>query len=650
MLALVALNAVMAGFTEVRAQRNARRAVELTSAKRAARAAETYSEPRWLPAIVSHRQFYQIARTYNRALPTSPPHVLFAIDRQDHDKIYYLNMNYYELHEAFINSMHLSLERGRLFWEHNHLSPNRRFLLGRILYLPVVKRFAFEFWEGEALSAAQLDLTARVINRTFFDRVAFKPNSLFQEHLSAEFGGLTRVLPKDTKTKFDYQPFNVARGVGRVRILDKLGENTNVSPDEILVLGEAPISLSPVAGIVVTKPATPLSHVNILARSWEVPNAYINNGAALFKRYDGQWVSFETRYDSYELKPADAAQIKAVRQLMALRRKRMTPRADLSVKRLASLREQRADSVTAYGAKSANLGEVVNSNLAGLTVPGGFTIPFFYYDQFLRENRLDAQIQQILADERLARDTDYRRARLAELRAAFARGRMNADLQREVLRRVQAEYSGKGLFVRSSSNTEDLPNFSGAGLYLTMPNVRTGPAVLEAVKRVWASLWNFEAYEARAHAGVEHGKAMMAVLIQEGINADSAGVMITLDPFDPERRGLVYINAKSGLGIKVVEGKRVAEQVIYNTRTDTVQVLTRSAEDSLLKFDERGGVREVPISGPRTVLTDDLVRRLAAASAAIKRVFGEREQDIEWVIMGGRLYIVQARPYSVTPD
>jgi hypothetical protein len=646
-LSLVALSAGLNGAREVGAQRGFRKAVRPRPAKAVRGEAAANAEPRWLPSIISPQQFDHVARTYNRTLLTSQPHILFAIDRQDNDKIYYVNMNFYELHEVFINSMHLSLERGRTFWEHNHLSLDRRFLLGRILYLPTIKQFAFEFWEGELLSAAQLSLSARVINRSFFIRVAYKPNSLFQEHLSADVEGLARILPKDLAKEFDYQPFNVARGVGRVRLLDKVGEDTNVGRDEILVLNENPISLSPVAGIVVTNTATPLSHVNILARSWEVPNAFIRDGAAIFKRYEGQWVSFETKYNSYELKAADAAQMRAYQQRVALRRRRMTPRADLTVKRLASLREQRVASVAAYGAKSANLGELMNSGLPGFTVPQGFTLPFFYYDQFIRENRLQAPILQMLADERFTRDMSYRRERLAELRAAIVRGRMNADLQQELLRRMQAEYAGRGLFVRSSSNTEDLPNFSGAGLYTTVANVRSGAAVVEAIKNVWASLWNFEAYEAREHAGVDHGRAMMAVLLQEGINADSAGVMITIDPFNPEKRGVVYINAKRGLGIKVVEGQRVAEQVIYNPRTDTTQVLTRSAEDSLLKFDERGGVREVPLVGPRAVLTDKTVRQLAVASAAIKRVFGDREQDIEWLMMGGRLYIVQARPYPV---
>jgi len=137
----------------------------------------------------------------------------------------------------------------------------------------------------------------------------------------------------------------------------------------------------------------------------------------------------------------------------------------------------------------------------------------------------------------------------------------------------------------------------------------------------------------------------MAVLIQEGINSESSGVMITTDPFDKDNRAAVYISAKRGLGIKVVEGKKVAEQIIFRERAQAVQVLTRSDEDSLLTFDENGGVKEVAITGERVVLTDDVIRRLVTAANAIKRVFGSRDQDIEWAFMKGQIYIVQSRPY-----
>ena len=169
--------------------------------------------------------------------------------------------------------------------------------------------------------------------------------------------------------------------------------------------------------------------------------------------------------------------------------------------------------------------------------------------------------------------------------------------------------------------------------------------LIDAIRKVWASLWNFEAYEARERAGVAHSKIFMAVLLQEGINSESSGVMITTDPFDTENKGAIYISAKRGLGIKVVEGQRIAEQIIYRPRTNAIQVLTRSAEDSLLTFDENGGVKEVPIAGDRVVLSDEVIRGLVRAAEEIKRVFGGREQDIEWAYMKGQIYIVQSRPF-----
>lgn len=228
---------------------------------------------------------------------------------------------------------------------------------------------------------------------------------------------------------------------------------------------------------------------------------------------------------------------------------------------------------------------------------------------------------------------------------SIKQGKFDERLRAQILRRVKLEFPGKGLFVRSSSNSEDLPNFSGAGLYTTVPNVRDPNEIMDAIKTVWSSIWNFEAYEARERAVVDHSKIFMAVLIQEGINSESSGVMITTDPFDKDNNGAIYISAKRGLGIKVVEGKKVAEQIIFRERANAVQVLTRSDEDSLLTFDEKGGVKEVAITGERVVLTDDVIRRLVTAANAIKRVFGARDQDIEWAYMKGQIYIVQSRPF-----
>lgn len=601
--------------------------------------------PNSLPAIRTRAEFDQLARTYNAETPYPLPHVLFVIDRQDKNRIYYVNSRRYTFHKDFVNGTYLSLDRGREFFENNYLKPNRRFILGTLAYQTPIKRWTFEFWEGDLIPTDQIKLASDVINKTFYEPVAYKPNSLRQDEASASITGMERVSQSEIAREQGYQALNLASGIGRIHIIEKLDEHTEIGSNEILVLSEVPLNLPPVAGIIVTKPSTPLSHINLLAKSWGIPNAYIKDADKLLKQYDTWWVSLETRRDNYLIKRADLSQIKEYQRREAEHLKLMTPRFDLSEKRLAPLSEQRAKSIITFGAKSANLGEVMNARIAGISVPAGFTVPFYYYDRFIKENGIEDLIAYLRDDQKFVHDPAYRRERLTNLRERFKQGKVSAELRAEVLRRVSSEFADKGLFVRSSSNTEDLPNFNGAGLYDTVPNVRGGEAVIEAIKTVWASLWNFEAYEARERAGIDHSKVFMGVLIQEGINSESSGVMITADPFDKDDRGAIYISAKRGLGIKVVEGKKIAEQIIFRPRTDAVQVLTRSAEDSLLTFDENGGVKEIPITGDRAVLTDEVVRRLVRAATEIKRVFAGRDQDIEWAYMRGQIYIVQSRPY-----
>ncbi|MBC8032452.1 MAG: PEP/pyruvate-binding domain-containing protein [Pyrinomonadaceae bacterium] len=603
------------------------------------------SAPRSLGAIRSQAEFDSLAVTYDQNTPYALPHLLFVIDRKDKNKIYYVNTKKYAFHKDFVNGTYLSLERGKEFFDNNYLKENRRFILGSLAYQTPIKRWTFEFWEGTLIPLYQVKLTADIINASFFAPVAYKPNSLRQEEESRGVAGLQRVLQSDIAREQSYQALNVAKGIGRIHVITKLDDHVEIGSNEILVLDEVPIHLPPVAGIITSQPSTPLSHINLLAKGWGVPNAYIKNATTLLKQYDGWWVTFDAKRDAYAIKRADVDQLREYQRRLAQRLDVMKPRFDLSETRLLGLAQQRARMTIAFGGKSANLGEVMNARLAGIAVPDGFTIPFFYYDQFLKANKLDDAIYTLLNDQKFVHDPPYRRARLVELRERVQQAKFDDALRAKILKRVAQQFAGKGLFVRSSSNSEDLPKFSGAGLYNTVPNVRGDQQLIDAIKTVWASLWNFEAYEARERASVDHSKIFMAVLIQEGINSESSGVMITADPFDKDNKEAIYISAKRGLGIKVVEGKRVAEQIIFRQRANAIQVLTRSDEDSLLTFDERGGVKEVAITGERVVLNDDVVRRLVRAATSIRRVFSNREQDIEWAYMKGQIYIVQSRPF-----
>jgi hypothetical protein len=614
------------------------------------------TSPRSLPRIASRAEFDRLSRVYYQGRFYALPHLMFVIDRAVKDgkadagkRIYYVNSKRYSFHAEFATANYLTLERGQEFFKHNYLESNRRFILGTIAYQTKLGRFTFEFWEGDLATKEIIREAHRTISSSFFAPIAFKPNSAKQEEVSVQASDVPRLLAAEINAPQDYLPINQAKAVGMLRILNQLTGETILDRNEIVIFRESPISLTPLSGVITTQFSTPLAHVNLLTKGWGVPNAYIKGAAELFKSLEGRFVYLETREDGYTLRPAETNETAEAGRKLAKRSDLLTPAADLDFKSFVELKDQRRGDATRFGAKSANLGEVMHAarmaRVAGIVVPPGFTIPFFHYQQFVVENKLDEPILEMLGNDRFNHDPAYRKQRLGELRAKIQNGKLNADFARAIVEEKQALLGDKGVFARSSTNSEDLPNFSGAGLYSSVPNVRDDAALLEAVKTVWASLWNYEAYEARESFGINHSAVYPAVLIQEGMNADAAGVLITTNIFDREDRRSVYINAKRGLGIRVVEGRRVPEQLIFNPRTNAVRVLTRSGDDTMLTFDERGGVREVKIETERAVLTDAIVRRLSRAALQIERVFGGRAQDIEWLTIGNRIYIVQSRPY-----
>lgn len=603
------------------------------------------SSQRYLSKVGSRAEFDTIARVYHSGTPYALPHVMFVIDRRHDNKMYYINSPRFRFHQDFVNAMYLSLDRGEDFFRNNYTNNKRRFILGTVAFQTPIKKWTYEVWEGDKIGPELMKLAYDVINRTFFTPVAYKPNSLEQEENSAGIAGMNRVLLSEINQGQEYHALNVSKGVGRLHIIDRLDDHTEIGDNEILVLNEVPLSLPSVAGIIITKPSTPLSHVNLLAKGWGVPNAYIKNANELFKQYDGWWVEFETKLDNYTIKRADQQAIIREQQRLAAFDKTMIPRSDLTTTKIAGLREQRAKDVVIYGAKSANLGELMNAKLPGFIVPDGFTVPFAYYDRFMKANHLDDAVYELLDDQNFVHDPAYRRRKLVELQGKIQAGTVDAALKTELLERIHRQFPDRGLFLRSSTNSEDLPNFNGAGLYSTKANVRGDEQVMAALKYVWASLWNYRAYEARERSHIPHDKVYMAVLVQEGVNSESAGVMITTDPYDREDNDSIYISGKKGQGEATVGGEKVAEQIIFRERSNTVRVLTRSEESEFLTFDERGGLKPLPITGDRNVLTDPMARRLAAVAAKIKRVFGGKEQDIEWAIVGNDIYIVQARPY-----
>jgi len=592
--------------------------------------------------ITSQEDFDQIARTYHQGTPYALPHTMFVIDRRAKNKIYFVNSQKYRFHKDFLLATYL-VPRGADVFKPIYIDADRRFVVGTIAWQKPVEKFTWELYEGDLATTDHIKTAHEVINKSFFEPVSYKPNSLRQEDVSENLG-INRVLQSDINKNQSYLALNTGTAVGRIHIIDKLDDTVEIGDNEILVLKELPISLPPVRGIIVAQPSSPLSHINILAKGWNIPNVYIKDAEKLFKEYDTYVYKLDAGLTKYDLTRASIDDIKTA----FVSPNQQIPPVNLKVKMLTGLRQMRKKDSIIYGSKSANLGEMLNAKIANVTVPDGFTVPFYWYYAYMKKNGFDKTIEELISNNDFVHNPSVRRKKLEELRGAIQNGKFDPALRRQIIQKWRLQLGRRPVFVRSSSNSEDLPNFSGAGLYSSVANVRQEEKLIEAVKKVWASLWKFEAYEARVRNYVSQTDVYMAALIQVGIDMNKGGVMITKDPFDDENDNAVYISAVCGHNSKVVDNSGIPEQIMFNPKSNSIIVMTLSDQENSLTFDENGDLKETADKCANTqkrVLTDLQARNLAKTAINIRNVFGTKEQDIEWGIMNGRVYIVQARPY-----
>ena len=264
----------------------------------------------------------------------------------------------------------------------------------------------------------------------------------------------------------------------------------------------------------------------------------------------------------------------------------------------------------------------------------------------MKRHGLEAELEALLGEPRFQQEAAYRKEHLEKLRARIAEAPIDEVLLTQVETQVREQLGGKGVFVRSSTNAEDLKGFNGAGLYDTVPNVVGRDALGAAIKKVWASLWNFHAVEERKRFGIEPRSVYSAVLVQTGVNASAAGVLVTKNLYDLRDKYTFTINAKHGLGLSVVSGVTVPEQVLYDLRYPGARVLSRSDDATMLVFDEQGGIKEVPTASATPVLSEARARDLSLAAAKLLKVFPDSGPlDIEWVLEGEKVWIVQSRPF-----
>ncbi len=576
----------------------------------------------------------------------------FVIDIKT-DTIYFIDVNLFEMHADFVLGVLLkqawTADNVRAY-NLNYERDKPRFVLGYITHHQKLDLWALSFWEGDKIDAAGVERVVKRLSATFFQSKAliYRPDSPLQEKMAKGLRAI-KVVTNDTIYKAaDYQAFNNGATVGRLRVVP-VGtpyEQLTFDRHDIALLQESYPDITPVAGILSTTFSTPLSHVNLRAGAWNIPNAGYKKARAEFGKLDGQVVYFEVTDRAVSLRRATAAEIAAHDAKKTALKTVVLPKADLGDPSLPMLWKIRAKDVIKYGTKTANLGEIRSANLPDVHIPDGFGVPFFYYVRHLKQNGLDTKVEAVLSDPKFATDAAWRKTALEQLRAAIAAAPIDPEVLDVLYRRVRLKLGGKGVFVRSSTNAEDLPGFNGAGLYDTVPNVRGKAALGDAIKQVWASLWNLRAVEERSAFGIDHRQVYAAVMIQVGVAASAAGVLVSKNLYDPRDDDGFTINAKWGLGMKVVEGQKVPEQIIFDATNDGTRILSRSDDTTMLVFDPAGGIKEIQVPASEIILTEARAKRLVNAVQKFIPLFAPGVPlDVEWVLEGETMWIVQARPF-----
>jgi phosphohistidine swiveling domain-containing protein len=323
------------------------------------------------------------------------------------------------------------------------------------------------------------------------------------------------------------------------------------------------------------------------------------------------------------------------------------------------------------GGKGASLASMA---AAGLPVPRGFLLTTDAYRQFLDENGLEPTIQEAVAGLSEADPASWERASSA-IEAAF----LEAGLSGEVAEEARAAYAalagdrperaggdaGLAVAVRSSATAEDLPGASFAGQQETFLNVRGVPALLDAIRRCWASLWAARALAYRHRLRIDHRTVAMAVVVQELVPAEVAGVLFTANPTTGER-GELLINASYGLGEAVVSGQVTPDTYLLDKATLAVKTMTLGAKELMVVPSaglEAGGTDgAAPDAGQGTLhqpvpegrrgepaLPEPLLRELAALGVEAELNFGGVPQDIEWAVADRQVWLLQSRPITGLP-
>lgn len=625
------------------------------------------------------------------------PFVKLVVDRET-QLIHFLNHSHYAFHSDYIAEQLLKMtvaEMDSRIDEFNHkfyMDPERRFCLG---VLALHRREDRRFFSLETVEVDTMDeQLIRFFHRTVRDHVdpsiplLFKPANHQQEASIAQLDAqeVPRIYSHELFASARFVALNKGVARGRLRAFrseqEYQAQKSSLEWFDIIAMPRVPDDIPRLSGIINADHTTPLSHTNVLASGWQVPNC-IQIGALERIEKEGlnnQWIEFSVIPEAAEvglvqiMRPKEADQAPVWRTTKIKLEEPETANTPILL-----LEKLRATDRSRYGTKAANLGELhhvlskgserlvgfyrirrpprqnllphlatalgvpENSNLsqaAGeflrsfLHLPRGIALPFSMQQRFLESS---PKIQQAIGKLKMALELNARQidSLCIDLQRMITAARLPENLRDEIDANIAEHLGGVSTFVvRSSSNAEDLEHFSAAGIYESINHVTSADKLFESIKQVWASIVSPRSVRLRQEVGISLDDTYMGVIIQEELPSRVGGVLVTTNPANRADFRNVYLNISPRSAIDVVQGKELPYQYLYNT--------------------VEGGGRTLSLGGSNQDLDDSIksqLQKLALAGRLLQSHFSpdytfSAPVDIEWLINDEGAAILQLRPYA----
>jgi pyruvate, water dikinase len=311
-----------------------------------------------------------------------------------------------------------------------------------------------------------------------------------------------------------------------------------------------------------------------------------------------------------------------------------------AMKYVQSLDKLRISDVSSAGGKGASLGDMIQ---AGFNVPSGFVVLAKAFTDFLEEKKVQPEIEQRFSDLNI-KDINSVNRMSRVIMDMIIDINLSAELEEEIFQCYNS-LKNRNVAVRSSATAEDSKVASWAGELETYLNV-TEEDLLRKTKACWASLYTPRAIFYRYEQGLAERKVLVAVVVQEMIPSEKAGVAFTVHPISKDKNQLL-IEAGYGLGEVVVSGMITPDTYVIDKAKLQLIDIDRGVQKKKI-VPTKTGTRVKEISndvGGKQKLNEDEIIKLSQVCLDIEKHFGF-PCDIEWALVGGRFYVTQSRPIT----